>query len=39
MRPADKVLNGIDLTIEGGTTVAFVGAAIKKRLFCAILYY
>jgi ABC-type multidrug transport system fused ATPase/permease subunit len=38
MRPADKVLNGIDLTIEGGTTVAFVGA-IKKRLFCAILYY
>ena len=25
MRPQDKVLNGINLTIEGGTTVAFVG--------------
>lgn len=25
MRPNEKVLDGVDLTIEGGTTVAFVG--------------
>lgn len=25
MRPSEKVLNSVDLTIEGGTTVAFVG--------------